>query len=329
MIRYIIRRLMAAAAILFLIIAITFVIFRVLPANPAVLTCGRACTPERIDEISHLLGLDKSLPRQFLDYLTGIFTGRTYGTGPGTIQCPFPCLGFSFQNNLPVWDLLMDRLPVSASIAIGAAALWLLVGVGAGVISALRKGSIWDRGAMVIALSGVSLPIYFTAMVMLYILYVKLQVLPFPSFVSPFENPLRWVTGMIMPWVTLAFLFAAMYARLTRAGMLDTMAENYIRTARAKGLAERTVVVKHGMRSALTPVVTIFGMDLGQLLGGALITETVFGMPGIGQLAYQAITKSNQPVILGVVLFAAFFIVLANLLVDILYAVLDPRVRYT
>lgn len=328
MIQFIIRRLIGVVAILTVICAVTFVIFRVLPADPAVLTCGRACTPERIEEIRHLLGLDKPIYQQFYDYVVGIFAGRTYGTGELAQRCDFPCLGFSFQNNLPVWDLIMDRLPVSASIAGGAAALWLIIGIGAGVISALRKGSLWDRAAMVMALSGVSLPVYFTALMLLYIFYFTLEAVPFPSYVPPYENPFAWVTGMILPWITLAFLFSALYARLTRAGMLDTMAENYVRTARAKGLPEQTVVVKHGMRAALTPIVTIFGIDLGQLLSGALITETVFGMPGVGQMAWQAIGRVDQPVILGVVLFTAFFIVFANLIVDILYAVLDPRVRY-
>lgn len=329
MIRYIIRRLIAVAAILFVICGITFVIFYVFPADPAVLTCGRACTPERIAEIRHNMGLDKPLYQQFFDYVVGIFAGRTYGTGDVAIECPFPCLGFSYQNNLPVWDLLMDRLPVSASIAVGAAVLWLLIGIGAGVVSALRKGSVWDRAAMVMALSGVSLPIYFTALALLYIFFFRLEILPLPGFTPVTEDPVGWFLGMLMPWVALAFLFSALYARLTRAGMLDTMAENYIRTARAKGLPERTVVTRHGMRAALTPVVTIFGMDLGQLLSGALITETVFGMPGIGQLAWQAIGRVDQPVIMGVTLFAAFFIVFSNLVVDILYAFLDPRVRYT
>ncbi|MGH3342348.1 MAG: ABC transporter permease [Carbonactinosporaceae bacterium] len=328
MIRFLVRRLIAVAVILLVVCAITFVIFYTIPADPAVLTCGRACTPERIQEINHLLGLDQPLWRQFGDYLMGIFAGRTYGTGELAVQCPFPCLGFSFQNNLPVWDVLMDRLPVTASISVGAAVLWVALGVGAGVVSALRRGTVWDRGAMVMALSGVSLPIYFTALAMLYVFTVKLELLPFPSYVSITESPLRWALGMVMPWVALAFLFSALYARLTRTSMLDTMSENYIRTARAKGLPERNVVVKHGMRAALTPVITIFGIDLGQLLGGAVITETVFGLPGIGQLTWQAIGRADQPVVLGVTLFAAFFIVLANLVVDVLYAVLDPRVRY-
>jgi peptide/nickel transport system permease protein len=328
-IRFIVRRLLAVAVILFIICAVTFVIFYTLPADPAVLTCGRDCSPERIKEINHLLGLDKPLWQQFTAYVVGIFAGRTYGTGSVAVDCPFPCFGFSFQTSDTVWNLLMDRLPVTVSIAVGAAALWLIIGVGAGVVSALKRGSIWDRGAMVMALSGVSLPIYFTALALLYVFTVKLEILPFPQYIPLAENPLRWALNLLMPWITLAFLFSALYARLTRTGMLDTMAENYIRTARAKGLPEHTVVTKHGMRAALTPIVTIFGIDLGQLIGGALITETVFGMPGVGQLALDAIGRVDQPVILGVTLLAAFFVVIANLIVDVLYAVLDPRVRYT
>jgi peptide/nickel transport system permease protein len=328
MTRYLVKRLLAGAVILLLIAAITFVIFLVLPSDPAIQACGKACTPDRIEVLHHQMGLDQPLARQFGDYVGGIFTGRSYGTGQEAVRCPFPCLGFSFRNNLPVWDLLVDRFPVTFSIAIGAALLWLVIGVAVGVISALRRGSVWDRGAMLVALAGVSLPVYFTALASLYVLVVKLQLLPRPEYVAFARSPAGWAENLLLPWFTLAFLNAAVYARLTRAGMLDTMGENFIRTARAKGLPERTVVVKHGLRAGLSPIVTIFGLDLGALLGGALITEKVYGMPGIGQLAVNAIGTADQPVVLGVVLLAAAAIVVANIVVDVLYAVLDPRVRY-
>ncbi len=327
MILYVLRRLAATAVILLVICAATFAIFYLMPADPAQGACGKACSPERIAQIRTTLGLNHSLPVQFRDYLFGILAGRTYGTGAQAVHCPFPCLGFSFQTNQPVWQLLTDRLPISVSIAVGAAVLWLTVGVAAGVVSALRRGSLWDRTAMVAALGGVSLPIYFTALVLQYLLVVKLGVLPYPHFVSVSADPVGWAQSLIMPWITLAMLYAGVYARITRGEMLDSLGQNYVRTARAKGLPEPAVLRRHALRPALMPIVTIFGMDLGALLGGALITESVFGLPGVGKLAADSINSADQPVILGVTLFAASFVVLANVAVDLVYAVLDPRVR--
>lgn len=327
MILYLLRRLAVTAAILAVICAVTFAIFYLMPADPALGACGKACNPARLAEIRATLGLDRSVLVQFRDYLTGIVAGRTYGSGANAVQCPFPCLGFSFQTDQQVWQLLTGRLPVSISIALGAAVLWLIVGVAAGVISALRRGSWWDRAAMTAALGGVSLPIYFTALVLQYLLVVELGLLPYPRVVPFTEDPAGWAQSLVMPWITLAMLYAGVYARITRSEMLDSLGQNYVRTARAKGLPEVTVVRRHALRPALMPIVTIFGMDLGALLGGALITESVFGLPGVGKLAADAIAGADQPVILGVTLFAATFVVLANVVVDLVYAVLDPRVR--
>ena len=329
MIRYIIRRLIGVFLIVLLISAITFGIFFLIPASPATLACGRACTPERIAIINHKLGLDKPVYEQYGLYLKGIVAGRDYGEGTQINHCPRPCLGFSFKNDQPVWFLIKDRFPVTFSIAIGAAVLWLLIGLSVGILSALRKGSIFDRAAMTMALAGVSTPVYLTGIVALLIFSAKLQILPYPSY-SPFrENPYTWAKQLIMPWFTLAFLYAALYARLTRASMLETMGEDYIRTARAKGLSESRVIGKHGLRAALTPIVTIFGLDLGALLGGAILTESVFGLQGLGKLLILAVGNIDLPIILGVTLVAAFFIVFANLVVDVLYAVVDPKVRYS
>jgi peptide/nickel transport system permease protein len=223
---------------------------------------------------------------------------------------------------------LLDRLPVTLSLAFGASILWLVGGVSTGVISALRRGSFLDRSSMGVALAGVSLPIFFTGLLSLSIFSYGLGWTA-PGGANPMDatSPLDWAYTMILPWITLAFLFAASYARLTRAGMLETMNEDYIRTARAKGLRERDVVIKHGLRAALTPILTIFGLDLGLLLGGAILTETTFSLPGLGQYAVQAITNNDLPKVLGVTLLAAVFIIMANLVVDLLYAVVDPRVR--
>ena len=255
--------------------------------------------------------------------------GADYNDGPDVTHCPAPCFGYSFKNQQPVWPQMLGALPVTGSLALGAAVLWLVTGVGIGVLSALKRGSIFDRSAMSVALAGVSLPIFFTALLSLAIFRDSVPLFPDAGNFIPFsESPGRWAEALVLPWVTLAFLYAALYARLTRAGMLETMNEDFIRTARAKGLSERKVVVKHGLRATLTPIVTIFGLDLGLLVGGAILTETAFSLPGLGRFAVNAITNQDLPEILGVTLLAGFFVVIANLIVDVLYAVVDPRVRY-
>ncbi|MGA5819167.1 ABC transporter permease [Kitasatospora sp. NPDC094028] len=328
MILYLGRRLLGVAGILLAICAITFTIFYLLPNDPAAAACGKTCSPERLADVKAAMGLDKSVWQQFADYLTGIFAGRDYGTGPSAVHCGFPCLGYSYEYSLPVWDLLTDRLPVSISLALGAAVLWLLLGLGAGVTSALCKGGFADRTLMVLSVGAASLPVYFTSIMLIWGVVRTAGWLPYPSYHEFTENPVEWASNLLLPWIALALLYAAMYARQSRNSMIEAMAEPYIRTARAKGLPPRTVTVKHGLRSAMTPILTIFGMDLGGLLAGAVITESIFGLPGVGRLFYDGLARSDQPVILGVTLLAAFFIVVANLLVDLLYAFVDPRVRY-
>jgi peptide/nickel transport system permease protein len=257
----------------------------------------------------------------------GLVAGRHYANGPDVQHCPAPCLGYSFKTNQEVWPLLLSDLPVTLSLALGAAVLWVIMGVVFGVISALRRGSIWDRSVMTIALAGVSLPIYFTGLLALAIFGYWLGWFSDAQYTPITENPWEWFRGLVLPWVTLALLFAATYARLTRANMLETLGEDYIRTARSKGLRERTVIGKHALRSGLTPLVTVFGLDLGALLGGAVLTEAVFNLRGLGYQALNGIRTNDLPIILGVTLFAAFFIVIMNLVVDLLYGVIDPRVR--
>lgn len=345
MARYIIRRSIGLIAILLVISIITFGVFFLIPANPALQACGKGCTQQRLHEIEAKLGIDKPVfplsfdgvvpqlhnpgDTQYGKFLFGLFRGRDFVGGGSDQHCGFPCFGFSFVNDQPVWDNLKDRLPVTVSIAVGAAALWLVFGVSAGIVSALKRGSFLDRSAMGLALVGVSLPVYFTGLVSLTFISLKWQILGIPRYTSFLDNPVTWAKNLILPWFTLAFLFAALYARLTRANMLETMGEDYIRTARAKGLSEGRVIARHGLRAALTPIVTIFGLDLGALLGGAILTESVYGLPGLGQAALVAITKQDLPTILGVTLFAAFFITAANLVVDVLYAFVDPKVKYS
>jgi peptide/nickel transport system permease protein len=321
--------------LLLLVSAITFAIFFLVPRlagqtayQLAAQYVGRNPTPDAIRAVEIKLGLNDPLYLQYGRFVKGIVLGVHYNNGPDVSYCPFPCFGYSFRNQEPVWPQLISDAPVTVSLAIGGAILWLIGGVSIGVLSALRRGSFFDRLSMGIALAGVSLPVFFTGLISLELFSYKWSLFPNVHYVGITSNPLLWARNMFLPWVTLAFLYAALYARLTRAGMLETMGEDYIRTARAKGLPERKVIVKHGMRAALTPIVTIFGLDLGLLLGGAILTETTFSFPGLGQFTILAIQNQDLPEIMGVVMIAAFFIVVANMIVDILYAVVDPRVRF-
>jgi len=331
--RFILRRLIGVVLLLFIVSIATFAVFfmapRVVHADVARNFCGRVCDDEALKNVSIKLGLDKPIPQQYGAYLKGIFVGRDYVQGTDVTHCSAPCLGYSFKNDQSVWFLLKDRLPITISMAIGAAIIWLVAGGSVGLLSALRRGSVFDRAAMTVALAGVSLPVYFTALLALSIFSYETKLLQNVHYVGFTENPAAWAKNLLLPWICLAFLYAATYARLTRANMLETMGEDYIRTARAKGLPEKVVIRKHGFRAALTPIVTIFGLDLGGLLGGAVLTETVFNFPGMGKLAVDSISQQDLPIILGVTLFAAFFIIMANLIVDVLYAYVDPRVRYS
>jgi peptide/nickel transport system permease protein len=324
MLRYVLRRLIGLVVLLAILSVVIFGLFYLLPASPAAMSCGQHCTPATIAARKRAWGLDQPIYVQYAHTMRGMVAGRHYADGR---KCAAPCLGYSFQLSQPVTSLIRERLPVTAGLAIGAAVLWLAVGVGTGVLSALRKGTVFDRSAMTVALVGVSMPSFFTGLVVLYIFCAKWQLLPWPHYYGLTENPAKWAENMILPWIVVAFLFAALYARLTRANMLETMNEDYIRTARAKGLPERTVVAKHGLRAALTPLITIFGMDLGLLLGGAVLAEQVFTLPGLGKLTVDAVNNADLPVLFAVTLVAALFVITANLIVDILYAVVDPRVK--
>jgi peptide/nickel transport system permease protein len=289
---------------------------------------GKSAGQEQIHATAVRLGFDDPLYEQYGRFVKGIVAGADYDMGPTTEHCPAPCLGYSFVTQNPVLPDLLDRLPVTASLAGGAAVIWLLSGVATGVLSALKRGSAFDRSAMGVALAGVSLPIFFTGLLSLSVFSYQMGWAA-PGGRNPMDasSPFGWAYALILPWFTLAFLYAASYARLTRSGMLETMNEDYIRTARAKGLSERKVILKHGLRATLTPILTIFGLDLGLLLGGAILTEYTFSLPGIGQYTIVALSNNDLPKVTGVVLLGAFFIVFANLIVDLLYAVVDPRVR--
>jgi peptide/nickel transport system permease protein len=331
---FIVRRLIGAVVMLFVTTITVFLIFFIVPKAAGVTTdelasrfAGKSPTPTALAEIKERFGLDDPVAVQYGKFVKGLVAGDKYDTGSQVIDCNAPCLGYSFRTAQPVLGQILDRAPVTFSIAVGAAVLWLLGGITIGVLSALRRGTIFDRLSMGVALAGVSLPIFFTGLLSLAYVVHTWNLLPTPEYTAFTQNPAKWFTGLILPWIGLAFLYAALYARLTRAGMLETMNEDYIRTARAKGLPERTVIVKHALRGTLTPVLTIFGLDIGLLLGGAILTERTFSMKGLGQLALDGVFQSDLPVVVGVTLTAAVFIVTANLVVDILYGVIDPRVR--
>jgi peptide/nickel transport system permease protein len=320
---YIVRRLAWVIVLLFVITLITFIVFTVLPAaDPAALRAGRQPSPELIASIRQQFGLDDPKPVQFVRYIGDIlpFVG---GDGVN--------FGYSFQSNTEVLPQILDRLPVTIFLTAGAVVLWLAIGIPIGVISAIRTGSWLDRLTMGLALIAISAPVYFLGLVALFLFDQNIgryPLLPGSGAYGDATSFFGRAAALIMPWCVLAAAFAAVYARFLRGNLIDTMNEDYIRTARAKGLSERRVVFKHGVRAAITPIVTLLGLDIGILLGGAILTETVFNIPGIGRYAYDAIVRFDLPVIQGTVLFGAFFIVMMSLIVDILYAFIDPRVRY-
>lgn len=330
--RYLIRRLLQTLVILWVISAITFFLFWITPANPALLICGKNCNTETIATVNATYGFDKPLIVQYGTYMKGLVNpgGRDIGSEGSERNCAWPCFGESYQNGIPVWDSISDAFPATFWLAAGAAVIWLVFGVMLGLLAALRKGKALDKLSVGLALFGVSFPTIVFGYLLLFLFIVKLQWIPFPDTANAAlftVGPVKWLQFYILPWVTLALVYAALYTRITRATMIDTMNEDYIRTARAKGLGEGTVIFKHGLRSALTPIVTIFGLDLGSLLGGAVITEQVFSITGLGKFAIDSVLGNDLPAIMGVVLFAAIFVVVANVIVDVLYAVIDPRVR--
>ncbi|MEA5366828.1 ABC transporter permease [Amycolatopsis sp., V23-08] len=325
--RFVATRFAGMLLVLLVVAFVTFVVFYVLPADPARMACGRPCSPESLTMAREFMGYNSPWYQQFVDFLGGIFGGRTFGTGVSAIHCTAPCFGYDFQNNVDVLSEIGSRIGVSFSVALGAAVIWIVLGVGLGVLSALRRGSAVDRITMAAAMAGVSMPAYLAGMIGITIFAFALDVVPKNGYVPLTEDPAQWAWHLVLPWLVLAFLHAAIYARLTRGQMLETLGEDYIRTARAKGLTERKVVGRHALRNVLLPVVTVFGVDLGSLLAGTVITERIFGMAGVGRLLVDAISSLNLPVLLGVTLFSALLVTFLNFLVDLCYGALDPRAR--
>ena len=317
MLRFLIRRTALGALVLWLISMIIFGLFFIAPSNVARTLAGRQATPETVALIQHRLGLDLPIWKQYLGFVGRALHGD---------------LGFDYYHQVPVTSVIASAAPITLSLVVGSAILWLAIGVFNGVMSAIKPRSFLDRGLTAFALFFYSMPSFLLGLLLLFFLYFQLtlagiRIFP-PGGYAPLSDGVGpWVQHLILPWLTLALVSAAIYTRLTRGSMLDVLGEDYIRTARSKGIAERRVIVRHGLRSALTPVVTQFGIDVGTLLGGAVITETVFSLPGIGKASIDALTQQNQPVIIATVLLASTAVVIANIIVDVFYAILDPRVR--
>src|SRR5450759_1510516 len=317
MLRFLIRRTALGAVVLWLISMLVFALFFVAPGDVARTIAGRQATPETVALIQHRLGLDLPIWEQYLGFVGRALRGD---------------LGYDYYHQVPVTTVIATAAPITLSLVVGAAIMWLALGVFNGVMSAIRPRSFVDRALTVFALFFYSMPSFLLGLLLLYFLYFQLTLAGIAVFPPGGFEPLSsgvgpWAQHLILPWLTLALVSAAIYTRLTRGSMLDVLGEDYIRTARSKGIAERRVIARHGLRSALTPVVTQFGIDLGALLGGAVITETVFSLPGIGKASIDALTQQNQPVIIATVLLASTAVVIANIIVDVVYAVLDPRVR--
>jgi peptide/nickel transport system permease protein len=320
--RYIIRRLLWGVVLLLAVMVITFVIFYVFPnVNPAALRAGRNSNPKVLAEIAHNLGTDRPVYVQFWKYFSNLVFHFN--------------LGYSYYSNASVKSLIVDRLPATISLTVGSVVIWLFFGFAVGIISAIRRRSLLDRASMGTSLVFVSAPVYWLGLLALFMFSSDIGKFPISffhgsgSYVGLTHNPLHWFESLLLPWFVLAASFAAIYARLLRGSLVEVMGEDYIRTARAKGLSEKRVVMRHGVRSAITPLVTVLGLDVAILLGGAVLVETVFNIPGIGRLNYDAIQRGDFPIVQGTVLLAALFVILANIIVDIIYAYLDPRVRYS
>lgn len=327
---YITRRLGITLLILLAVSFTVYLIFSILPFDPAALTCGKNCNnPQVIADNRIRLGYDKPFLEQYWIFLVGLFAGRTFGEGAASFYCAAPSFGYSFQQHGCVTDLLFEALPVTLSLAVGALILWLIVGVGLGILAARFRGKIWDTLSTAFVLVGTSLPTFLTGLMLIVFLVIKVDWSPFPTsgYTPPDEDVVGWFLSMFLPWVTLAFAYAAIYTRFVRSQIIEISTEDYIRTAKAKGLSDGKILGKHTMRAALAPIVTMAGLDFAGLLGGAILTEAVFNLPGMGRLSLGAVVQFDLPLIVATTIFAAAIVVIMNAVLDIVYAFIDPRVR--
>ncbi|MFF7222619.1 ABC transporter permease [Streptomyces massasporeus] len=326
---FVLRRTVAAVATLLAISVIVYVVFYATPGNVAQITCGPRCSPEQVHQVARQLNLDDPLFVRYGHFLQGLVAGQDYSTGTSVQHCSAPCLGLSYQSDQQVMQLIWAKLPVSLSLVAGAMVLWLILGVGTGVLSAWRRGRFSERVLTGLTLGGTATPVFVIGLVLMIVVCGELRLLPFPQYVALTEDPEQWAWNLLLPWLSLALIEAAAFARLTRASMLETLAEDHIRTFRAYGVGERSIVGRHALRGAFAPVIALNANNVGSAIGGAVLTETLFGLPGIGQELVHAVNVVDLPVVVGMVLVIGFFVVLANAVADVLYAVADRRVVLT
>ncbi|MFI6491975.1 ABC transporter permease [Streptomyces sp. NPDC050564] len=323
---FVLRRAIGTVVTLFAISLIIYLVFYATPGNVAQITCGPRCSPVQVHQVAQQLHLDDPLYVRYWHFLQGIVVGQDYSTGTSLQHCSAPCLGLSYQTDQQVTQLILTKLPVSLSLVFGAMVLWLVLGVGTGVLSAWRRGRLSERVLTGITLAGVATPVFVIGLVLMIVVCGQLQLLPFPQYVDLTDDPEQWAWNLLLPWFSLALIEAAAFARLTRASMLETLAEDHIRTFRAYGVGERSIIGRHALRGAFAPVIALNANNVGSAVGGAVLTETLFGLPGIGQELVHAVNVVDLPVVVGMVLVIGFFVVLANAVADVLYAVADRRV---
>ncbi|MFJ2111074.1 MULTISPECIES: ABC transporter permease [unclassified Streptomyces] len=326
MTRYLLKRLGGALLVLLVLSVVIYALFYLAPGDPARLACGDRCSTAQVAQVRERLGLGESVFAQYAHFLQGIFVGRDYSTGTALLHCDAPCLGFSYKTDQQVTQLILERAPATLSLALGAMTVWLLVGVGTGLLSALRRGGITERALTVLTLAATGTPVFILGLLLLMVVCAYLQWLPFPSYVPFTDDPEQWAWNLLLPWLTLGLFESAKYARLTRSSTLETLAEDHIRTFRAYGVGERRIVARHALRGAVPPVIALNANDFGTVMGGAVLTETLFGIPGIGKTLVDSVRTVDLPVVVGVVLVTGAVVVLANVVADLLYAVADRRV---
>ncbi|MGW2228721.1 ABC transporter permease [Streptomyces formicae] len=323
---FLLRRLIGAVVTLFAISVIIYVVFYAAPGDVAQITCGPRCSPAQVQQVAEQLRLDDPLYVRYWDFLQGIFVGQDYSTGTAVEHCDAPCLGLSYQSDQQVTALIAAKLPVTGSLALGAMVMWLILGVGTGVLSAWRRGRVSERVLTAVTLAGTATPVFVIGLLLMIVVCGQLQWLPFPQYVDFADDPTQWAWNLLLPWLSLALIEAAKYARLTRSSMLETLADDHVRTFRAYGVGERSIIGRHALRGALAPVIALTANDFGSMFGGAVLSETLFGLPGIGRELVHAVKVVDLPVVVGMVMVTGFFVVLANAVADVLYAVADRRV---
>ena len=323
---FLLRRAVGTVITLLAISVIVYVVFYVTPGNVAQITCGPRCSPAQVHQVAEQLHLGDPLYVRYWHFLQGLFVGQDFSTGTSLEHCAAPCLGQSYQTGQQVLDIILGKLPVSLSLVLGGMVLWLALGVGTGILSAWRRGRVSERVLTAITLAGTATPVFVIGLVLMIVVCGELQLLTFPEYVAFTDDPEQWAWNLLLPWLSLALIEAATFARLTRAAMLETLAEDHVRTFRAYGVGERAIVGRHALRGAFAPVIALNANNVGSAVGGAVLPETLFGLPGIGQELVHAVKVVDLPVVVGMVLVIAFFVVLANAVADVLYAVADRRV---